>query len=83
MNAIVLSPDEQMLYVNSGSRTDHGEVQNGNGQFPDAREVPLTSMIIRVPADSKNLSLPNNADAAVCGRICFCRWCSEFILIGF
>ena len=62
MNAIVLSPDEQMLYVNSGSRTDHGEVQNGNGQFPDAREVPLTSMIIRVPADSKNLSLPNNAE---------------------
>lgn len=60
MNAIVLSPDEQWLYVNSGSRTDHGELQENNGQFPGAREVPLTSAILRIPADGNDLVLEDD-----------------------
>lgn len=60
MNAVVLSPDEQFLFVNSGSRTDHGEEQSNNGQFPGVREVPLTSAIFRIPADATDLLLPDD-----------------------
>lgn len=60
MNAIVLSPDEQWLYINSGSRTDHGELQENNGQFPGVREVPLTSAILRVPAGANDLVLEDD-----------------------
>lgn len=62
-NAIIVSPDGQYLYANAGSRTDHGEIQSNNGKFPGVREVPLTSAIMRVPADGNNLILPNNEAA--------------------
>jgi glucose/arabinose dehydrogenase len=61
MNGIVLSPDGSELYINSGSRTDHGEVQENNGQFPGIREVPLTSAILRIPVDAMDLVLQNDA----------------------
>jgi glucose/arabinose dehydrogenase len=57
-NGIVASPDGRWLYVNAGSRTDHGEVESSGGAFPDTREVPLTSAIFRVPADARDLVLP-------------------------
>jgi hypothetical protein len=60
MNAIVLSPDEQFLYVNSGSRTNHGEIQTNGGRFPDVREVPLTSSVLKLPAGAVDLMLPNS-----------------------
>jgi len=60
MNAIVVSPDGTTLFVNSGSRTDHGEVQSNNGVFLGVREVPLTSAILQVPANSTNLVLEND-----------------------
>ena len=59
-NGMVVSPDGRYLYVNSGSRTDHGEVQNAKGAFPDTREVPLTSAIFRIPTDKDNQILPND-----------------------
>jgi glucose/arabinose dehydrogenase len=59
-NGIVVSPDGRYVYVNSGSRTDHGEVQSNNGAFPDTREVPLTSAIFRIPTDAIDLVLPND-----------------------
>ena len=46
--------------MNSGSRTDHGEVENNKNAFPDTREVPITSAIFRLPADAKDLKLPND-----------------------
>ncbi len=57
-NGVVVSPDGADLYVNSGSRTDHGEVQDNGGLFPDEREVSLTSAIFRIPADASDLTLP-------------------------
>lgn len=71
MNGIVVSPDGAWLYINSGSRTDHGELQENGGQFPGAREVPLTSAILRVPADGTDLVLPNDAGALLQGGILF------------
>ena len=60
-NAIVVSPDGRYVYVNSGSRTDHGEIQAQGGRFPQLREVPLTAAIFRLPADAAGIVLPNDA----------------------
>jgi glucose/arabinose dehydrogenase len=59
-NGIVISPDGKSLYLNSGSRTDHGEVEDNDGAFPDVREVPLTAKIFRIPTDAVDLVLPND-----------------------
>jgi glucose/arabinose dehydrogenase len=59
-NGIVVSPDGKHIYVNSGSRTDHGEVETNNSAFPNIREVPLTSKVFRLPADATDLLLPND-----------------------
>ena len=63
VNGLVVSPDNRSLFINSGSRTDHGEVQDGNRAFPDLRETALTSVVLRVPTDAHDLVLPNNRDA--------------------
>jgi glucose/arabinose dehydrogenase len=59
-NGIVISPDGKYLYMNSGSRSDHGEVEDAKGTFPKIREIPLTSAIFRVPTDTDNQVLPND-----------------------
>ena len=60
VNGLVVSPDNRSLFINSGSRTDHGEVQDGNRQFPDLRETALTAIVLRVPTDARDLVLPND-----------------------
>ena len=59
-NGIIVSPDGQYVYLNSGSRTDHGEVQTKGGVFPNTREVALTAKILRLPASGSNLILTND-----------------------
>ena len=59
-NGIVISPDGKYLYMNSGSRSDHGEVEDAKGAFPNLREIPLTSAIFRVPTDTDNQVLPKD-----------------------
>ena len=65
--AIVLSPDDRFVYINSGSRTDHGELAE-EGAFAGARELPLSSAILRVPADGEDLLIPA-AEEALLRRI--------------
>jgi glucose/arabinose dehydrogenase len=62
-NGIIVSPDGQWVYLNSGSRTDHGEVQSNGGAFPETREVALTSKIFRLPASASALILPDDLAA--------------------
>ena len=62
-NGIVVSLDGQWIYVNGGSRTDHGEVEDNAGAFPDARDVALTARILRIPTSATELVLPNDEDA--------------------
>jgi glucose/arabinose dehydrogenase len=62
-NGITLTPDQQYLIVNSGSRTDHGEVEDNQGLFPDTREIPLTSRLFRIPVDASYITLPNDEAA--------------------
>lgn len=61
-NGVAVSPDGRSVFVNSGSRTDHGEIQTNGGAYPDTREVPLTSAVLRLPADATDLSIPADAD---------------------
>lgn len=60
-SCIVVNPTGDSLYINSGSRTDHGEIESHNGLFPNMREVPLTSAIFRIPITSQNLLLKNDS----------------------
>jgi hypothetical protein len=59
-NGIAASPDGEWVFVNSGSRTDHGEEQALGGIYPGVREVPLTAAIFRLPAQGENLLLKND-----------------------
>lgn len=60
MNGIVVSPDGTTLYINSGSRTDHGEVHDVDGRYPNLREAPLTAKILSIPSDTTDLLLLND-----------------------
>ena len=62
-NGIIVSSDGNSVFVNSGSRTDHGEVEDQGGLFPNTREVALTAKIFRLPANASNLLLPNDTNA--------------------
>jgi len=59
-NALAISPDGKYIYVNSGARTDHGEIQDNGGLFPFARDNSLTSKIFRFPVDTKDLLLTDD-----------------------
>lgn len=59
-NGAVVDPNNTYIYINSGSRTDHGEVQSNNGLYPNTREVGLTACIIRLPIGGQNIFLPND-----------------------
>jgi len=59
-NGVIVSTDGKWIYVNSGSRTDHGEVESNGGNFPSTREVPLTAKILKLPTDAEDLVLPND-----------------------
>jgi Glucose / Sorbosone dehydrogenase len=60
MNGIVVSPDGEFVYVNSGARTDHGEVQSTGGLYPGLRDTALTAKILRLPAHGSDLILTND-----------------------
>lgn len=61
-NGVAMDPNEDYLYVNSGARTDHGEVQDNNGAYPGHRERAITSVIFKLPLDGKDIFLPDNQD---------------------
>jgi glucose/arabinose dehydrogenase len=62
-SGIASSDDGSQVYVNCGSRTDHGEVQTAGGAFPDTREVALTARILSLPTDGPvPLTIPNDDD---------------------
>lgn len=44
-SGIAVSPNNDFLFISSGSRTEHGEVRGG------MREVPLTAAILKLPVD--------------------------------
>ncbi len=59
-SGLAVSADGMYVYVNAGSRTDHGEVQNAGGAWPNARESALTAAIFRLPTNGNNITLMDN-----------------------
>ena len=59
-NGIAIDHQGEYIYVNSGARTDHGELQENDGAYPGAREVSLTACVFRLPADGKDILLRND-----------------------
>jgi len=72
-NGIAVSPDGKTIYVNSGSRTDHGEVEDNSLNFQDTREVALTARIFQIPAEAENLLLANDEKALKEQNLIFVR----------
>lgn len=62
-NGVLVSLDNRSIYVASGSRTDHGEVQSAGGLYPATREVGLTAVILKLPTNAQNLLLVNDRAA--------------------
>ncbi|MCG6913541.1 PQQ-dependent sugar dehydrogenase [bacterium BMS3Abin03] len=56
MSGIAVDPNGEYIYVNSGARTDHGEERDG------FREVGLTSIILKLPADGDTITLQNSRE---------------------
>ena len=54
VNAIILNPTGDSLYINSGAATDHGEAHNGY------RESGLTSCIWRLPVNGDSIILQDD-----------------------
>lgn len=61
-NALAISPDRKYIFANSGARTDHGEIQDNGGLYPNARDNALTANIFRFPVEAKNLELTNDVE---------------------
>lgn len=59
-NALAISADEKYVFVNSGARTDHGEIQDNGGLYPNARDNALTGKVFRFPVDAKDLFLADD-----------------------
>ena len=72
-NGLVVTADNRWLFVNSGSRTDHGEVQDNGGVFPDARGVDMTARIFRIPVNAEGLIIPNDEAAQIEQGLLFAR----------
>ena len=70
-SGVCFSCNRDSIYVNSRSRTDHGEIQANGGQFPSLRETPLTARIFRFPLAGENLSLANDEQAIQQSGFCF------------
>lgn len=72
-NALAVSPDQKYIYVNSGARTDHGEVQDNGGLYPGARDNALTSKVFRFPVDAKDLQLTDDRHKLIADGYLYCE----------
>jgi glucose/arabinose dehydrogenase len=72
-NAIAISPDGNDLFVNSGARTDHGEAQFDSGDLAGVRELPITTIILRIPITAENLILESDENYLIQNGYQFAR----------
>ncbi|MFI5218285.1 MAG: T9SS type A sorting domain-containing protein [Bacteroidia bacterium] len=69
-SGMTLNPAGDTILICSGSRGDHGEVQTRYGVYPGLRNLPVTSLILQVPASAANLVIPNDSALLVSqGRV--------------
>jgi hypothetical protein len=56
MSAVVIDTSGKYLIINSGARTDHGEIEDS------LRETGLTDIILKLPIDGNNILLQNDRE---------------------
>lgn len=62
------------LYVCSGARGDHGEIQHRYGAYPGLRNPPITTIVLALPAKQKNtIILQNDSASLAASGYVFCR----------
>jgi hypothetical protein len=83
MSGMVVSPDGRFLHVNSGSRTDHGEIESNGGLYAGLRETGLTAKILRLPADASNLVLTNDINVLRSAGFVFAEGTRNSFSLGF
>lgn len=72
--AICLNKTKDSLLISSGSRTDHGEVKDVNGRFPNLREDALTSKIFIIPLNlNKEIILKNDYQEVSSSGFVYCE----------
>lgn len=59
-SGITFNLAKDTIIICSGSRGDHGEVDSYDNTYPNMRSTPLAGIILKIPADSINITLPNN-----------------------
>ena len=68
---LAIDPAGRNLFINSGSRTEHGELAEMDGLYPDLREAPITSAILRIPTEGDNIVIPTEAQALAASGFLF------------
>ncbi|UHG89669.1 PQQ-dependent sugar dehydrogenase [Spirosoma oryzicola] len=73
-SAVCVTPNKDSVYISSGSRTDHGEIEDTDGLYPNTREVPLTATIFKLPINpASTIHLPNEVNALNQSGYVFCQ----------
>ena len=62
-SGLAISPSGDSLYICSGARGDHGEIQDRYGAYPGLRNVPLTANLYALPTNSPSAILLQNDSA--------------------
>ncbi len=59
-SGVAISPGGDSIYICSGARGDHGEIQTRYGTYPNLRNVPLTTNIYALPTQDPSTILLQN-----------------------
>lgn len=73
MSGTVLNKTGDTIFVSSGARTDHGDLQTHQGLFPDVREVAITSVVLAVPTWYADSIIPNDYALLDAGGYAYAR----------
>lgn len=73
ISGTVLNKTGDTIFVSSGARTDHGDIQTHQGLFPGVREVPLTSVVLAVPTWYADSIIPNDMALLDAGGYAYVR----------
>jgi hypothetical protein len=83
-SALCLNKTRDSILIASGSRTDHGEIKDVKGKYPNLREEPLTSKIFVFPVNTdKEVVLKNDYNELKASGFIYCEGVrNEFALAG-
>lgn len=72
-SGLTLNLSGDSLLLCSGARGDHGEVETNGGLYPGLRNLPVTTVILRIPANADSLLIPNDSAALASKGMIYCR----------